>query len=252
MKLKLMTYNIAATRDFGKGTGKPFEYSVEKYAQMIKDQNPDICGLNEVDYMLVRSGRIKTTRALGALLGYEDAFALAVTWLFGGKPGNYGNGFLSKHHIKDVRICPIPDPVTRDEDVYYETRVILNALVDFDGTDVDVFVSHFGLAKAERANAVKILAELIKDSSHPVIVMGDFNAQPDDPVLDPIRGLLSDTFDVYPDKGAITYPTNPEFGPDQKIDYIFVSKEFRTESVEIIDRQLSDHKAYIANVELTV
>ena len=252
MKLKLMTYNIAATRDFGKGTGKPFEYSVEKYAQMIKEQNPDICGLNEVDYMLVRSGRIKTTRALGALLGYEDAFAPAVTWLFGGKPGNYGNGFLSKHHIKDVRICPIPDPVTRDEDVYYETRVILNALVDFEGTDVDVFVSHFGLAKAERANAVKILAELIKDSSHPVIVMGDFNAQPDDPVLDPIRGLLSDTFDVYPDKNAKTYPTNPEFGHDQKIDYIFVSKEFRTESVEIIDRQLSDHKAYIANVELTV
>ena len=252
MKLKLMTYNIAATRDFGKGTGKPFEYSVEKYAQMIKEQNPDICGLNEVDYMLVRSGRIKTTRALGALLGYEDAFAPAVTWLFGGKPGNYGNGFLSKHHIKDVRICPIPDPVTRDEDVYYETRVILNALVDFEGTDVDVFVSHFGLAKAERANAVKILAELIKDSSHPVIVMGDFNAQPVDPVLDPIRGLLSDTFDVYPDKNVKTYPTNPEFGPDQKIDYIFVSKEFRTESVEIIDRQLSDHKAYIANVELTV
>lgn len=252
MKLKLMTYNIAATRDFGKGTGKPFEYSVEKYAQMIKEQNPDICGLNEVDYMLVRSGRIKTTRALGALLGYEDAFAPAVTWLFGGKPGNYGNGFLSKHHIKDVRICPIPDPVTRDEDVYYETRVILNALVYFEGTDVDVFVSHFGLAKAERANAVKILAELIKDSSHPVIVMGDFNAQPDDPVLDPILELLSDTFDVYPDKGAITYPTNPEFGPDQKIDYIFVSKEFKTESVEIIDRQLSDHKAYIANVELTV
>lgn len=252
MKLKLMTYNIAATRDFGKGTGKPFEYSVEKYAQMIKEQNPDICGLNEVDYMLVRSGRIKTTQVLGGLLGYEDAFAPAVTWLFGGKPGNYGNGFLSKHHIKDVRICPIPDPVTRDEDVYYETRVILNALVDFEGTDVDVFVSHFGLAKAERANAVKILAELIKDSCHPVIVMGDFNAQPDDPVLDPIRGLLSDTFDVYLDKNAKTYPTNPEFGPDQKIDYIFVSKEFRTESVEIIDRQLSDHKAYIANVELTV
>ena len=33
MKLKLMTYNIAATRDFGKGTGKPFEYAVEKYAE---------------------------------------------------------------------------------------------------------------------------------------------------------------------------------------------------------------------------
>ena len=129
---------------------------------------------------------------------------------------------------------------------------IRNALVDFNGVDVDVFVSHFGLAKAERANAVKIMAELIKDSEHPVIVMGDFNAQPNDPVLDPIRELLSDTFDVYPDQNAITFPTNPEFGPDQKIDYIFVSKEFKTESVEIINKQLSDHRAYVANVELNV
>ena len=104
MKLKLMTYNIAATRDFGKGTGKPFEYAVEKYAETIKEQAPDICGLNEVDYMLVRSGRIKTTQVLGGLLGYEDAFAPAVTWLFGGKPGNYGNGFLSKHHIKILHV----------------------------------------------------------------------------------------------------------------------------------------------------
>ena len=48
MKLKLMTYNIAATRDFGKGTGHPVESTVEKYAQIIKEQNPDICGLSEV------------------------------------------------------------------------------------------------------------------------------------------------------------------------------------------------------------
>lgn len=96
------------------------------------------------------------------------------------------------------------------------------------------------------------MAELIKDSEHPVIVMGDFNARPNDPVLDPIRELLSDTFDVYPDQNAITFPTNPEFGPDQKIDYIFVSKEFKTESVEIINKQLSDHRAYVANVELNV
>ena len=46
MKLKLMTYNIAATRDFGKGTGKPFEYSVEKYSETIKEQAPAISGLN--------------------------------------------------------------------------------------------------------------------------------------------------------------------------------------------------------------
>lgn len=251
MKLKLMTYNIAATRDFGAETDGKTVYSVEKYAEVIREQHPDICGLNEVDYLLVRSGRIKTAEVIGNLIGYESAFAPAVTWILDGKPGNYGNGLLSGHHIKNLRICPIPDP-EKNEDVYYETRVILNALVDFGGVDVDVFVSHFGLANGERANAVRILAELVKDSKNPVVVMGDFNATPNDPVLNPIRELLTDTFDVYPDKDAFTYPTIPELGDAEKIDYIFVSRHFTIESVEIIDKKLSDHKAYVANVGLNV
>ena len=115
MKLKLMTYNIAATRDFGKGTGKPFEYSVEKYAETIKEQAPDICGLNEVDYMLVRSGRIKTTQVLGDLIGYENAFAPAVTWLYGGKPGDDATACIVKVRRREPMNILFGPPSNRDD-----------------------------------------------------------------------------------------------------------------------------------------
>jgi endonuclease/exonuclease/phosphatase family metal-dependent hydrolase len=83
--------------------------------------------------------------------------------------------------------------------------------------------------------------------------MGDFNLTPDSPILDPIRELLTDTFDVFPGKKATTCPSSTTYWPGAdygKIDYIFVSNHFKVESVEIPELVLSDHKPYIAYLEL--
>ena len=252
MKLKIMTYNIAAGRDFSGGP-KPIVINPDACISVIREEMPAICGLNEVDYKLPRSGRIKLARHIGDALGYESAFAPAVTW----GVGTYGNGFVSKYPIKEVEIFPIPDPTDKSEPVYYETRVILHTVVDFDGTEVDVFVTHFGLAKTEQESAVKTLVSLIKDAERPVILMGDFNVTPDNALLDPIRELLDDTFAVFPEKEASTiwtFPSSTEAigGKDTKlkIDYIFVSHDIKTESVVIGEAKASDHKPYIATIEL--
>lgn len=247
MKLKIMTYNIAAGRDFTNGPEKPIIRNPGKTAEVIRGENPAVCGLNEVDYKLPRSEKIKLAKFLGDTIGYESAFAPAVTW----GPGTYGNGFLSRYPIKEVEIFPIPDPTERTEDVYYETRVILHAVVDFDGHPADIYVTHFGLAKDEQKNAVKTLVSIIGEAQYPVILMGDFNVVPESEILDPIRAILDDTFDVYPDKsaGTITFPSQPCISEYRhKIDYIFVSHDIKTESVEIIESKVSDHKPYVANI----
>ncbi|PWL98209.1 MAG: hypothetical protein DBY04_04680 [Clostridiales bacterium] len=252
MKLKVMTYNIAGGRDYtSPEKKKPFH--PEACASVIRKVSPDICGLNEVDYKLPRSGRLKLAEVIGNMLGYESRFAPAVTW----GPGTYGNGFLSRHPIVEFEIFPIQDPQDKSEPVYYEPRVILHAAVDFSGSVVDVYVSHFGLAKTEEESAVKTLVGILQEAKRPVILMGDFNVTPDNPVLSPIRELLTDSFDVYPNKDAstiFTYPSTPEAASNPetklKIDYIFVSRDIRVDSVEILETQESDHKPYIAYIEL--
>lgn len=249
MKLKIMTYNIAGGRDFSDPNAKPV-VNPEACIAVIREEAPDICGLNEVDYKLPRSGRIKLAEHIGNALGYESAFAPAVTWA----PGTYGNGFVSKYPIKEVEIFPIPDPLDRSEPTYYETRVILHTVVDFDGKEADIFVTHFGLARAEAENAAKTLVGLIKDASRPVILMGDFNLLPEDPILTPIRELLRDTFDVYPKQDDFTWPSYRDIMKPgerlQKIDYIFVSHDIKVNSVTIPAPHASDHKPYIAEIEL--
>ena len=252
MKLKIMTYNIAAGRSFEFGPDyRPIIHAELQYADKIKELAPDICGLNEVDYKLPRSCRVKMAKYLGDALGYESAFAPAVTWGL----GTYGNGFISKYPIKDVEVYPIPDPPAKTEDKYYETRVILHAIVDIEGRDVDFFITHFGLARAEAQNAADTLVELIKRCENPIVLMGDFNLKMDDPILAPFFEMLQDTFAVYPDKDVYTYPSDPIITqvPEHygKIDYIFLSKHFKIESVEIPELNVSDHKPYIAYAELT-
>ncbi len=246
-----MTYNIASCRTYKLGPDyRPLVRDLDRYAEAMKEFNPDICGLNEVDYKLPRSCRVKMAEFLGNAIGCESAFAPAVTWGL----GTYGNGFLSKYKIKDVEVYPIPDPEVRNEDKYYETRVILHAIIDVEGKDVDVFVTHYGLARAEAQNATNTLMELVKRTENPTIVMGDFNLPANDPILAPLFENLTDTFEVYPDKDVVTYPSDPCITPNpehsNKIDYIFVSRHFKVESVEIPELLLSDHKPYIAYVEL--
>lgn len=249
MKLKIMTYNIAGGRDYSDPNVKP-SVNLEACMSVIREQAPSICGLNEVDYKLPRSGRVKFAEYIGDSLGYESRFAPAVTWV----PGTYGNGFLSRFPIRETEIFPIPDPVDRSEPVYYESRVILHAIVDFDGTPADIFVTHLGLAKAEKENGIRTLEALIQDAKHPVILMGDFNLEPNDPLLQPIRALLRDTFDVYPKQDDFTWPSYRDIMKPgerlQKIDYIFVSHDIAVESVSIPQPHASDHKPYIANIEL--
>lgn len=258
MKLKIMTYNIAGGRSFEKGKDyRPIIHAELQYAAYIKSLQPDICGLNEIDYKLPRSGRVKMAQLIGDAAGYESGFAPAVSFINKYGIGTYGNGILAKHKIKEVETFPIPDPTDRTGDPadnYYESRVILHALVNIKGKDIDVYVSHFGLAPSEAKCAVETMVALIKQSKNPVIIMGDFNLTPDNPILDPIRELMNDTFVCYPDPNVYTYPSTELVGakPEhyQKIDYIFVSPQFKIDTVDIPACPLSDHKPYIATVEL--
>jgi len=237
MELKIMSFNIQHGRDFNYPTEDRIDFDV--MANAIKKFSPDIVGLQEVRGKGENPRYTEQARELAEKVGMEFAFAPAFNVPHGGP---YGNALLSRFPILDVRNIPIPVPQTG---YYCEPRCVLQAVLDIDGP-VTVFVTHFGLTPPEAENASATAVEALARTSTPKILMGDFNLTPDNPVLDPIRITMADTADVF-EKPLLSFPSD---APSQKIDYVFVSDDFRIKSADIPEIVASDHRPHLATVEL--
>ena len=240
--LKVMTFNTQHCLDY---LAQKIDFEV--MAEAIRREEPDIVGLNEMRGAGQNEEYAAQVDILSELTGMKYFhFAPAIEFPGGGP---YGNGFLSRIPIVKAETVMIPDPVEKKYDGYYETRCILKATLE---GGITVLCSHFGLNPDELENAVSTAVENLAPQK--CVLMGDFNLRMNDPILAPLFELLQDTFAVYPDKDVYTYPSDPIITsvPEHygKIDYIFLSKHFKVESVEIPALLLSDHKPYIAYAEL--
>lgn len=103
-----------------------------------------------------------------------------------------------------------------------------------------------GLAKAERKNAIKTICRLIDETDLPVILMGDFNAEPDDKIFQPLRERLQDTDKFSETENNLTYPSD---APKIKIDYIFY-RGLTCKKTTTVSEIFSDHLPIIAEFEV--
>ncbi len=234
MKLKVVTYNIMSCHKFG--DLKTLDPMLA--AEVLKKENADIIGLNEVH----GSGGKFTAQTVEICnaLGYDYCYFCPALFLNG---SFYGNALISKYPIVSAERIMVEDPAVKDENAYYETRCIIKAKIDV-GEIVNVFVTHFGLAKAEKKNAVKALLDSLEGGK--TIFMGDLNVMPDNEFLLPIKEKLRDTAEAS-DKSNVSFPSN---NPTMKLDYIFTSKDIKTLSCGTIENTTSDHYPYFAEIEI--
>ena len=230
MELKLMTYNIASGHNLK--CERNFDFAVD----VIKQYAPDVVGLNEVGKKLPE-GITSHAGYLAEKTGLNGYFAEALNI----SGGPYGNALLSRFAITDAETIHIPD-APKVDDEYYEHRCLLVSKLSLpDGRKINYLVSHFGLAKGERVNAVKTVCDILDKLTGPTIFGGDLNMTPDDPRIAPLYQRMTSVDDTL-----YTFPSDK---PDRKIDYIFVTPEFKVKDVFVPDTQNSDHAPLCANVE---
>ena len=153
----------------------------------------------------------------------------------------YGNAILSKKPVKSAETIKIPDPETKNEKVNYETRCVIKAVIEENGKDIMFLVTHMGLGISERKNAVKTICEIADSTDLPVILMGDFNACPDEDTLKPLYERFADTL------GNESVNTFPSDNPEIKIDYIFF-RGLECKNTKVINEVVSDHLPIITEV----
>ncbi|MBR5538988.1 MAG: endonuclease/exonuclease/phosphatase family protein [Clostridia bacterium] len=234
MQFKVITYNIMSCREYKNIKN----INPILAASVLKKENPDIIGLNEVHGA---GGEFSAqTVEICRELGYDYCYFCPALFLNG---SFYGNALISRYPILSAERIMVEDPVVKDEKAYYETRCIIKARIDV-GEVITVYVTHFGLANAEKKNAVKALLDNLDGSK--TIFMGDLNVMPDNEFLLPIKEVLNDTA-ITSDKSNVSFPSD---NPTMKLDYIFTSKDIKTLSCGTIENTTSDHYPYFAEIEI--
>ncbi len=230
--MKIMSFNTQHCLNF-----VTREIDFEVMAKAITDCGADIVGLNEMYGQGVLPKFTEQVKMLSEKTGlpyYYFAKAIEV-----GEGNPYGNALLSRYPILSAETFLVPDPLCPCGSDFYESRCLLQATLSNGYT---VLVIHFGLNPDEQQNAVETVLSHLKEEK--CILMGDFNVEPQDRVLDPIRLRMVDTairFDVP----KLSFPSDK---PEIKIDYIFVSPDIKVVAADIPAIVASDHRPHTAEI----
>ena len=236
MRIKLMTFNTQHCLNF---ITKEIDYDI--MANAIKKCNADIIALNEMRDEGPDAEYSAQTKILAEKSGYKY-YKFGPAIFMGGK-NPYGNGILSKYPITSVEVVSIPEPEVHKYDGYYEDRCLLKAVIDVDGNELTVYVTHFGLNPDEAENSLNEILQ--KPIPEKLVLMGDFNFTPDSDIIKPLKEHFFDTASLF-DEEKLTFPSDV---PDRKIDYIFTSKNIKVLSADVPVIIASDHRPHTAIIE---
>ena len=231
-QLKVLSYNLR----FGELA------SLEELADFIKEQNPDVVALQEVDVCTFRDIAPKQN---GKDFISELAYHTGMLGVYGKTipymGGYYGIGILSKYPIASLERIYLPKTEHGKEQ-----RALLVADIEYKEGEYFTFVStHLDYTNTqERQTQVKKLNEVLLNKTYPVIVAGDFNGRPE--AIEILDGMAQWK------QICNTDATVPATKPMHKIDYIFAYPKDKWEIIENASYfiQLSDHLPISAVVEL--
>ena len=233
--MKIMSFNTQHCMNY---VTKEIDYQI--MADAIIKCHADIVGLQEMRYEDPESNFTRQTEKLAELTGMKYFYFAKAVNIFD-DDGWFGNGFISRIPITEATTIPIPDPVEKTGTELYETRCILKAKLENGYT---VLCTHFGLNHDEHINAVQTVINNLEDEK--CILMGDFNARPDNEILNPIREKMKDTAETFSEP-LLSFPSDK---PNRKIDYIFVTKDVKVIGADIPAIVAADHRPHTAEIEL--
>ncbi len=246
VRLRVMAYNIQA------GAGDDHVFDLERQARAIESEHPDLVGLEEVDVdWATRSDYTDEAAWLARRLHMHVFFAPIYDLppdRTSAPDRRFGVALLSRFPILRARNLSItrlstqvPDPVPALAPGFPE--VLLSAY----GRPLWVYVTHLDY-RADPAVREAQVADMdaIMDRGHgPKLLLGDFNAQPDDPELAPLWTRLTDALTATGQRGTPTWPAG---APTKRIDYVTYSPGLRATRAYVPDTLASDHRPVVADL----
>ena len=244
--MRFLLYNIR----YATGTGAAFHLPVpgagylrsnprvlEGITRFIKSHDPDIVGLVEVDTGSFRTGRVNQAEDIANALGHysiyqckygTDSFNTLVPIV-----NKQANAFLAAPRVEGERFH------------YFDTG-IKRLIIELELDELCVFLVHLSLKFRHRHAQLRHLFELVKRSSKPVIVAGDFNTfwgEHEMALFMEAAGLKSANRDRLP-----SYPAKR---PRMELDFILHTRGITVDAFSVPDVTYSDHRPLLCDFRIT-
>jgi endonuclease/exonuclease/phosphatase family metal-dependent hydrolase len=240
--MRFVLYNIR----YATGTGAAFHLPVpgagylrsnprvlDGITQFIKSRDPDIVGLIEVDTGSIRTGLVNQAQVIAKSLGHYSTYQCK----YGASSINtlmpivrkQANAFLAAPRVEGERFH------------YFDTG-IKRLIIELELDDLCVFLVHLSLKFRHRHAQLRHLFELVRHSTKPVIVAGDFNTfwgEHEMALFMEATGLRS--------ANRQRLPSYPARRPRIELDFILYSRGIEIESFDVPDVTYSDHRPLICD-----
>jgi endonuclease/exonuclease/phosphatase family metal-dependent hydrolase len=219
-RIRVATWNVKAAR----------MADLDALAELLREVDPDVVALQELDVGVVRTGGVHQPRVLAEALGYAYAFAVTVPY----DGGLYGIGMLSRAGFESVRRWELPNPGEVAEPA-------INAVACTPGGPIRVVNVHADTDPERGTLNLAHLAELVADDvGAGLSVVGDFNQRPEE--AGPRALLRAGLADVFADNPAPTFA-------NQRIDYVLADEPLALRALEArrIETTLSDHHLLVVD-----
>jgi endonuclease/exonuclease/phosphatase family metal-dependent hydrolase len=206
-----------------------YRFEPDRHLRWLEEHPADVVGMQEVN-------RGNFYGAFTDLYQYYRARLPGVA-VYGDASFGFGNALLTRLPIQEWRVVPY-----RQHDMI--RRSFTWARLDCGGRDVEVFVTHVSHHPHPNPIRQAQVAELLRwigASERPWILMGDMNAQPDEPEIQALLEVAHPVLRERPE--LLSAPTHPALEPTQRLDYVFFSEHFDLLEQQVLDvRGSSDHR----------
>ncbi len=244
MQLKILSWNIWGGQ------------YLSQVVDFLKEANADIIGLQEVSQD--PGGANNVAEVIGKQLGYRWVYGVVkrlktseIGWK-SEKIMDWGNAVLSKYKIIENKNHPLSEA---------HKRFALEATIQVNTKNFHVFSTHLvhihqkppetqeklETHETQATNLIKLLP------SQRAIVVGDFNATPENAAVRKMREVMADTnpasaptWSVYPEGCEKCKPQ----AIDTRLDYIFTTRDIKTSLFKVESSRGSDHLPISVMIEI--
>jgi endonuclease/exonuclease/phosphatase family metal-dependent hydrolase len=243
--LRLLVYNIR----YATGTGPAFHLPVpgagylrtnrrtlDGITEFVRNEDPDLVGLIEVDSGSIRSQRINQAEYIADRIGHYTAYECKY-------------GATAIHHrvpiLRNQGNAILAAPRVHGERFHYFNTGIKRLIIEMELEDVCVFLVHLSLKYRHRQEQLQHLHGLVAAAPKPVVVAGDFNT-------------FSGTNELFLFMQATGLRSANELGlrsfpaaqPRYELDFVLVDSRIKVNDFRVPDVRLSDHRPIVCDFEV--